>query len=308
MSSYNLIPFTEMSAVAFTTIVTTTTATVDGDVIILDGAKALAFRGLTSGSMATPMYSFASTRGSGMWNSQNTSTNGFTVGLAFSLNGTTIIAFKAAGGGSQLAFGITILGGSLTGAGNGGSQLNVNLPGGFGRLEAAAFNLKPDAGTETTGLNPGVQTAAFNVFGSNLLVKVSTTVASVAVGLGSVWETSADGQHFTKMGLLAQATTTFIPSTARSSAHITNIGSGVTTIFVTLPSTLAGIEHTITNAQGTAQTVVISPRATGDRLDVFGLTKANGASVAANAPFSTITFHCITSTRWVATKLVGAWV
>ncbi len=303
MSSYNLIPFTDLTATGFTNAVVTTSFTVNSFTVAdSTGADAQRFVSLLGGNNSvTPAFTFASDTRSGITDSAGN--------IIFLLRGQIVSQHSHLSGGeafnSFIGIGSTQIG--LDGGNsnfkfwnnNNGTTAPVSLGGLVGRPLANGIWSLTDANAskQFTGVNNDLVVA---MNGSNVANNtVSAWSIATTVGHGA-------GHHFNRVGLLQQATTTVVPSTARSSAHVTNFIAGINTVFVTLPTSIAGLKYTISNAQATAQTVVVNPVAA-DTLNVFGLTKVAGASVAANAPFSSITFHCITSTMWLATKKTGTW-
>lgn len=309
MSSYNMIPVTDLLIHGYTTGIATTTWVSDVPVSVDDGVSAQVFNTLVPGSPALTPYQFYSRPGTGMWYQSAGSTGlDFNVGSVISAR----LSFRP-GAGFGLNFGLTSAFAQFIGSNAGVSMLSN---GAFGYLNAVwnSHQISTVNAPRIGGMIAFLGSATFMAQGftfinavKDLIITVSTTNITVPATLNSTW-TNLEGQFFTKPGLLQQTTTTITPSVARSGAHITNLTAGITTVFVTLPTATAGVEHIVSNARAVVNTVVISPRAAGDQLNVFGLTKAAGASVSGSDPFVSITFHCVTTSRWVATKQLGTWV
>lgn len=317
MSSYNLIPVTDLTAVGFTGTVSTTAFTVNSATVT---EAVFSDKFVTNVFPTTqPMFTFAGGLGTGVFARQALGQAAtLTIGLA--QGGTTVAQFLGRDSGSSgnnynmwLGYNSATVTQTMGIGGGSGflGLLNVgNLAGGFAIVNTGVKVTAVGTHTGLSVINLGVGFNLSNGATTVMLTRVSTSTTN-PTALGSIWIASEGDPtnfwHFNKPGLLMQATTSITPSLARSNAHINNLLTGIATLFVTLPTSSPGLKYTVSNARAVANTVVINPRAA-DTLQVFGLTKAAGASVAANAPFSSITFHCVTATRWVATKQTGAWV
>ncbi len=298
-AAYNVIlPFT----VAPSNIVPSTI--VAGGLTVNGQISANQYVALFNGTNLAPAYTF-----DGVGTSTGMYLGGAT-SLAFAFGGTLIGAFVYRSFAAQPSVPALM----IANAGINNAVYMASSPSALGGFQFFAA----DATTAT-----GILASSFRVSAasSNQGLFVSTTAGYVfdtngdpailslsAIGTyAATWERSTGGQYYCKPGLLQQATTTVVPSVARSLAHVTNLIAGLTTVFVTLPTSIAGVKYTITNVNSASNTVVVNPVAA-DTINVFGLAKAAGASVAANLPFSSITLHCVTSTMWVATDFVGTWI
>lgn len=310
MSSYNLIPITDLTATGFTNAVVTTSFTVNSFTVAdATGADAQRFIALGPGSPTAPPFTFANDTQAGMWLNPTPTNDVASTSLGFSVQGRTVASLRARVDTNQ----------ALIAVGTGALTL-VNVTNQFAITDQttlftnpACINVKNVRPIHSTSAEfgmwqgqAGTQLFAMSYAPDEIKVRATSGTTNPFV-VGSVWMgTTLPGQCFTKPGLLHQATTTITPSTARSNAHVTNLLTGLSTLFVTLPTSVAGLKYTVSNARSVANTVVVNP-VVGDTLNVFGLTKTAGASVAANAAFSSITFHCITATQWLATKKTGTW-
>ncbi len=294
--NYNVIlPFSTTNTIVPSTIVVGG-LTVNGDI------SAQRFVALNDGSGLTPAFTF-----SGGGTNTGMFYNAATPGLAFAAQGTTVVVFE-----SKLMAGITVVPAirflpsiylSVDPTTTGrfaafSSDATTPAP-----LAASHFAISP--GTNNNGMiaDTGITGFVFDVNGNPAILNTNSSDNYAAT-----WDITT-ALYFCKPGVTNYATTTLTPSTTRSGAQYTNLLTAAnSTLFLTLPTTIPGLEYTVSNAKVTGQTVVINPAVAGDTLNVFGLTKAAGASVAASAAFASITFHCITSTQWLATDIMGTWV
>lgn len=297
--NYNVIlPFTVTNTLVPSTFVV-------GGMTVNGTLTAQQFVALSDGSNLAPAYSFATGTNTGMF---ATATS-----LSFSVQGTTVMGIVARSfqGGPTIGA-VTLNAGTgsgavfLTGAGPtpaAGVGLAIYKSDGTTVGEMTASLIRCTVASSNSGLTEGTG-------GVGYVFDVDSNPAILNLGVPGTYAATWDrvnNQYFCRPGLSNYATNTITPSIARSGAHLTNLISGVTTVFFSLPTSIAGLKYTFTNSNSSANTVVVSPQTAADTINVFGLTKAAGASVAANAPFSSITLHCITSTQWLATEMQGTW-
>lgn len=296
--NYNVIlPFSTTNTIVPSTIVVGG-LTVNGDI------NAQRFVALNTGTTSTPAFTFTEVGTSaGMYYDSTIP------GLAFSTLGTVAAAFvlKSFAGGPTLP--AIQLGQSspvyITYDPTSTARASIFTSDATTTAEIVGRMFRIIPGSSNNGLMNSTNTHGL-VFGIDGSLSIYNAV--LPDSYSAVWDVALGSQYFCRPGVLQQQTTTAVPSAVRSSGHVTNLIAGITTVFVTLPTTVPGLQYTISNAHAVANTVVISPVGTADTINVFGLTKAVGASVAASAAFSSITFHCITSTQWLATDIMGTWV